>query len=311
MPPVLADPVGDRAQRLWLQPAGPPLRLAALLDETGPLKHLEVLRDSGQAHVEGRSELCDRCFTEGLTLGPRRHPAALSKAEAMRAYAVWRADDEAGGVSRQRGPNSAAIEALRSADPVMARLIDRLDPIDLATWRARWSLDSFGSLTRSIVGQQIATRAATAIFRRLQALIGDRDPAVAIAAASDAELRAVGLSAAKAASLRDLAARILDGRLDLGGLGELTDDEAHAQLTAVRGIGPWTADMFLLGQLGRPDVLPAADLGIRRAVQAAYALGRMPSETEVRRLGEAWRPNRSLATAYLYSSLWSQRPPQG
>ena len=202
--------------------------------------------------------------------------------------------------------DAARIEALRSSDPVMARLIDQLEPIDLATWRARWSLDRFGSLARAIVGQQIATGAASAIFGRLQALIADRDPAVAIAAASDPELRAVGLSAAKAASLRDLAARTLDGRLDLEKVGDLTDEEAHDQLTAVRGIGDWTADMFLLGQLGRPDVLPARDLGIRRAVQAAYDLDRVPDETEVRRLGEAWRPNRSLATAYLYSSLRTQ-----
>jgi DNA-3-methyladenine glycosylase II len=199
--------------------------------------------------------------------------------------------------------DAARIEALRSSDRVMARLIDQLEPIDLATWRARWSLDRFGSLARAIVGQQIATGAASAIFGRLQALIADRDPAVAIAAASDPELRAVGLSAAKAASLRDLAARTLDGRLDLEKVGNLTDDEAHDQLIAVRGIGDWTADMFLLGQLGRPDVLPAGDLGIRRAVQVAYELDRVPNETEVRRLGEAWRPNRSLATAYLYSSL--------
>ena len=195
------------------------------------------------------------------------------------------------------------MEALRAADPVMAGLIDRIAPIDLASWRARWSLDSFGSLARAIVGQQIATRAAAAIFGRLQALIGERDAPTAIAEASDTDLRAVGLSAAKAASLRDLAARTLDGRLDLGRMRDLTDDEAHAQLTAVRGIGSWTADMFLLGQLGRPDVLPAADLGIRRAVQAVFRLEQMPSEGEVRRLGEAWRPHRSLATAYLYASL--------
>jgi DNA-3-methyladenine glycosylase II len=209
----------------------------------------------------------------------------------------------------QDADNAKPVDALRSADPVMARLIDRLEPIDLTTWRARWSLDSFNALARSIVGQQIATRAATAIFGRLEAFIGNREPALAIQAASDAELRAVGLSAAKAASLRDLATRTSDGRLNLEKLSEVTDDQAHAQLTAVRGIGPWTADMFLLGQLGRPDVLPAADLGIRRAVQAAYGLNRMPSETEVRRLGEAWRPNRSLATAYLYSSLRSPAGP--
>jgi DNA-3-methyladenine glycosylase II len=185
----------------------------------------------------------------------------------------------------------------------MASLIDRIEPIDLATWRTRWALGPFEAIARAVVGQQIAVPAASAIFGRLQGLIGDRDPAVAVAEASDAELRAVGLSAAKAASLRDLAARTLDGRLELDRLDALSDDEARAQLTAVRGIGSWTADMFLLVQLGRPDVLPAGDLGIRHAVRAAYSMDRVPTENEVRGVGERWRPNRSLATAYLYSSL--------
>ena len=202
----------------------------------------------------------------------------------------------------------APVDALRASDPTLARLIDSVEPVDLATWRARWSLDAFSSLARAIVGQQIATRAAAAIFGRLQAFIGDRDPASAIAGATDVELRQIGLSGNKAASLRDLAARTLDGRLQLDRLEDLTDEEAHGQLTAVRGIGSWTADMFLLGQLGRPDILPAGDLGIRRAVQQAYDLEKMPSEGEVRRISEKWRPNRSLATAYLYSSLRSLVP---
>ena len=214
------------------------------------------------------------------------------------------ADPVSGAIPGKRSP----VDDLRSSDPVLARLIDRLEPIDLASWRGRWSLDSFGSLARAIVGQQIATAAASAIFGRLQALIGDREDAAAIASATDAELRAVGLSAAKMASLRDLAARTLDGRLQLERLGDMTDDEARTQLTAVRGIGSWTADMFLLGHLGRPDVLPAGDLGVRHAVQAAYGLDRVPSEEEVREIGEAWRPHRSLATAYLYSSLRSPGP---
>lgn len=200
-------------------------------------------------------------------------------------------------------------DALRASDPVMASLIDRVEPIDLATWRTRWTLGPFEGIARAVVGQQIAVSAASAIFGRLQALIGDRDPAHAVAEASDAELRAVGLSAAKAASLRDLAARTLDGRLELDRLDGLTDDEARAQLTAVRGIGSWTADMFLLVQLGRPDVLPAGDLGIRRAVRAAYEMDRVPTENEVRVVGEGWRPNCSLATAYLYSSLRAARDP--
>jgi DNA-3-methyladenine glycosylase II len=212
-------------------------------------------------------------------------------------------------MSDDEGDSRAPANALRAGDPILARLIDRLEPIDLADWRSRWSLDSFGSLARAIVGQQISTGAATSIFGRLQGLIGDRDAATAIVRASDPELRTVGLSSAKAASLRDLAARTLDGRLQLDRMHELTDDKARTQLTAVRGIGSWTADMFLLGQLGRPDVLPAGDLGLRHAVQSLYALDRVPSEGEVRRLGEAWRPYRSLATAYLYSSLRSVPSP--
>jgi DNA-3-methyladenine glycosylase II len=219
---------------------------------------------------------------------------------------------EGGSRSRSQAErnNAAAAAELRATDPVLARLIEALEPVDLASWRARWQLDPFRSLARAIVGQQIATRAATAIFDRLQILIGDRDPAAAIMDASDADLRTVGLSAAKAASLRDLAARTLDGRLELARLDQMTDDDARAQLVAVRGIGQWTADMFLLGQLGRPDILPAGDLGIRHAVKAAYGLDQVPTEAEVRGISEAWRPHRSLATAYLYSSLRTlPRPP--
>jgi DNA-3-methyladenine glycosylase II len=213
-------------------------------------------------------------------------------------------------MARRGADVSDDIDVLRRSDPVLARLIDSLEPVDLGQWRARWALDSFRALARSIVGQQIATRAATAIFERLQALIGDRDPASAIVDASDADLRAVGLSGAKAASLRDLAARTLDGRLELERLEHMTDDEARQQLTAVRGIGSWTADIFLLAQLGRPDILPAGDLGIRQAIQAAYGLDRVPSEGEVRALSEKWQPHRSLATAYLYSSLRSMTSPR-
>ncbi len=181
--------------------------------------------------------------------------------------------------------------------------------MDLASWRKRWALDPLGALARSIVGQQIATSAANAIFGRLQALIAEHDPARAIVDATDPALRAVGLSGAKAAALRDLAERTLDGRLALDRFETLTDDDAREQLTAVRGIGPWTADMFLLGQLGRPDILPAGDLGIRRAIQRAFDLDHLPSEREVRQITDGWQPNRSLATAYLYSSLWADREP--
>jgi DNA-3-methyladenine glycosylase II len=196
----------------------------------------------------------------------------------------------------------APVDALRRADPVLARVIDEVRPVDMEAWRARWAPgDRFGLLVRVIVGQQISARAATAIFARLRDLMGHAAPAAAVARASDDELRAVGLSRAKIASLRDLAERTLDGRLQLDDLDELPDDEVAAQLTAVRGIGPWTADLFLLGALRREDVLPAGDLRLRGVVRAAYGLDEVPSEREVRELGERWRPHRSLATAYLYS----------
>lgn len=195
------------------------------------------------------------------------------------------------------------IAALKTADPVLARLIDGVGHIDLAAWRGRWAAeDRFGVLRRAIVGQQISAGAARAIDERLRALIGDRPGARAIDEASDEALRAAGLSRNKIASLRDLAERTLDGRLALDRIDRLSDEQALSELTAVRGIGPWTAEMFLLGALGREDVLPSADLRLRRAVRDAYGLDRVPSPHEVEELGERWRPYRSLATAYLYSA---------
>ena len=211
-------------------------------------------------------------------------------------------------VARSRRSTAAPVDGLRASDPTLARLIESLEPVDLATWRARWSLDPFSSLARAIVGQQIATRAAAAIFGRLQAFIRDRDPARLSRVQPTSSFARSGCPATRRPRCAISPARTLDGRLALDRLEDLSDEEAHEQLTAVRGIGSWTADMFLLGQLGRPDILPAGDLGIRRAVQQAYDLEKMPSEGEVRRISEAWRPNRSLATAYLYSSLRSLVP---
>ena len=208
------------------------------------------------------------------------------------------------------GPADGPLDALRRADPVLGRIIDEASPVAMDSWRARWAPgDRFGMLARVITGQQISARAATAIFARLRDLMGHDAPADAIARASDEELRAAGLSRGKIASLRDLAERTLDGRLALDDLDALPDDEVAAQLVAVRGIGPWTADLFLLGALGREDVLPAADLRLRSVVRAAYGLDEMPTEREVRELGERWRPHRSLATAYLYS--WRRDPRSG
>ena len=194
------------------------------------------------------------------------------------------------------------MEALRSADPVLRELIDRVGPLDLSTWRDRWPRDPFALLARSIVGQQISTAAAGAIFGRLRDAMQPDFTAHGVAQASDETLLAAGLSRAKLASLRDLSARIVRGDLQIDRLSLLSDDEVRRQLTAVRGIGPWTAELFLLA-LGRDDALPAADVGLRRAVRAAFDLDHLPSGAEVEALGESWRPYRSLAAAYLYTSL--------
>nr|MDQ3588476.1 hypothetical protein [Actinomycetota bacterium] len=137
-----------------------------------------------------------------------------------------------------------------------------------------------------------------------EAMFGDRAPTPAELLAADAdEVRGVGLSRRKVAYLRDLAEHVEDGRLELDRLADLSDDEVVAQLTAVKGLGEWTAHMFLIFHLGRPDVLPVGDLGIRNAAALAYDLEAPPKPDELRELAEAWRPHRSLASLYLWRSL--------
>jgi DNA-3-methyladenine glycosylase II len=153
------------------------------------------------------------------------------------------------------------------------------------------------------VGQQISGFAAQAIFNRLLALVGNPPDPKRLLVASDDELRAVGLSRAKTTYLRDLAQRVDSGQLDLDHLDQLSADEVRQQLMAVRGLGRWAADLFLLIQLQDPDVLPAGDLGIRRAIRRLYNLDALPTIGDVDRLGQRWRPHRSLATIYLYRYL--------
>ena len=197
-----------------------------------------------------------------------------------------------------------ALEQLRAADPVLAALIATHGPLDVEARRRGRPADAYGGLVRSIVGQQLSTKAARAIYERLTALFDGRTPSPAELLAVDPEtIRGVGLSRAKVAYLRDLAARVLAGELELDRLSELADEEVSSQLVAVKGLGQWTADMFLLFHLGRPDVLPVGDLGVRRAAERAYGLGALPSAAELTALAEPWRPHRSLASLYLWRSL--------
>jgi DNA-3-methyladenine glycosylase II len=187
----------------------------------------------------------------------------------------------------------------------MAALIERYEePAGVLARRGLRPADAYGALVRSILGQQISTKAAKAIFGRLTDKFGDRTPTPAeLLATAPEELRGVGLSRMKVVFLRDLAEHVEDGRLDLERLPELPDEEVLAQLTQVKGLGPWTAHVFLIFHLGRPDVLPVGDLGIRRAVQVEYGLGELPDVPGLERLAAQWRPWRTLACLYLWRSL--------
>jgi DNA-3-methyladenine glycosylase II len=197
-----------------------------------------------------------------------------------------------------------ALAALRAADPVMARLIDANGAAvrkDLGRERPR---DAYGTLVRAIVGQQLSSKAAATIHKRVLDLFDGHTPTPRQLLEVDAELlREAGLSRAKAAYLRDLAQHVEDRELELERLPELPDEEVAAQLTAIKGLGQWTADMFLMFHLGRPDVLPVGDQGIRRAMQVEYGLRKLPDAQRMRKLARPWRPYRTLACLYLWSSL--------
>lgn len=200
------------------------------------------------------------------------------------------------------------VERLAGSDPVMAALIERIGEIDLETRLRRRSeerpADAYGALLRAIVGQQLSTKAARTIYMRVLDLFDGRTPAPEeLLEASEESLRGAGLSGRKVEYIRDLAGHVLSGELELHRLDELSDEEVIEELVAVRGLGRWTAEMFLLFHLERPDVLSGGDLGIRKAIQIEYDLEEMPAAERVIEIGEPWRPNRSLASLYLWESL--------
>jgi DNA-3-methyladenine glycosylase II len=189
-------------------------------------------------------------------------------------------------------------------DKVLRRVMEEQGPIHPEIDRRGSRPDPWEALARAIVGQQLSTRAAASIWSKLLAIFGGQMPTPEQFLRRRREtLRKAGLSNAKVEYLRDLAARIKDGRLDLGRLGELSDEDVCAELVQVKGIGRWSAEMFLIFHLGRRDVVSAGDLGIRRAIQVAYGLDELPGPEEIDRIGEAWRPHRTLAGLYLWRSL--------
>lgn len=195
-----------------------------------------------------------------------------------------------------------ARRALMRRDPVLGAAIRQIGPCGMAD---RQRKDHLSALVGSIVSQQLSTKAAATIFGRFTALFPDNHipSAGAIAAIDDATLRSVGLSGQKVGYLRDLSARIADRRLDLDELETLPDELVIERLTAVKGFGRWTAEMFLMFRLHRPDILPVGDLGIQNAIQRLYRLRKRPNPTRMTKLGEAWKPYRSVASWYLWQTL--------
>ncbi len=195
---------------------------------------------------------------------------------------------------------------LRRADPVLARLIDDFGgPLPLERDARGRPDDLYGALVRSIAGQQLSVKAAAAIWRKLLDRFDGRTPTPAEILADDPEaLRAAaGFSRAKVAYLRSLAEHVESGELRLEALDALPDEDVIAALTAVKGIGEWTAHMFLMFTLHRPDVLPVGDLGVRNAVRREYGLGALPSPADLTAIAEPWRPHRTRACLYLWRSL--------
>jgi DNA-3-methyladenine glycosylase II len=199
-----------------------------------------------------------------------------------------------------------ARDHLRTADPVLARLIAARPDFDPRQWMTELPpMDLFGALLFQIAGQQLSVAATRRTLARIEARFGGRLPSAADVLGTDpAQFRDAGLSWRKVSTLRELAERLSDGRLDPDMLAALPDDELISLLTEIPGIGPWTVQGALIIALGREDVVLPGDLALRKAVRAAYRLDHLPTEEEVLVIAEKWRPYRSLATAYLFSAAF-------
>ncbi len=204
----------------------------------------------------------------------------------------------------------AAVAHLRGSDPVLARIMDGVGPFTLEPREG-----TFRMLSRAIFFQQLAGPAARAIMNRVLGTLGADEEGwyepQQLLTATEEQLRTAGLSRQKTVYVRDLAEKFTSGELSEDGFHELDDEEVIRRVSAVKGIGRWTGEMFLIFSLGRPDVLPVDDLGVRRGMQIAYGLPDLPKPDEMRRVAEPWRPYRSAGTWYMWRSLGVALPEQG
>ena len=213
---------------------------------------------------------------------------------------------------RKRAPRADpdAREFLRKADPVLARLIDARQDFRPRAWMDELPpLDAFATLVFQIAGQQLSVQSTRAIISRLQQHFGGHMPSPAELLAADVQvLRESGFSARKSDTLRALAQRFVDGRLNQEAFAAMSDQEIEAALIDVPGIGPWTARGFLLVALDRPDVFLSGDLALRRTIKREYELDHVPTDQELIELSDRWRPYRSLAVSYLFASEYGEQP---
>ena len=256
------------------------------------------------AHYQGGLVGLDRCSPRRRT----RHRcigAGRSGIGVGRAMTTSHRAPSARAPARRADASVNPYDVLAAGNPVLRDVVARHGRPDPFHWPvlAAAGSDRFAGLVLHIVSQQISTTAALAIFARIEAAASSLPTPDAVTALGLDGLRGCGLSYAKAASLLDVSRRVRDGSLVLDRLDAVSDEQALAQLTAARGIGPWTAQMFLIHQLRRPDVLPAGDLGIRHAVQAQWRQDALPEAQQVAELGVAWSPYRTYAAALLWASL--------
>jgi 3-methyladenine DNA glycosylase/8-oxoguanine DNA glycosylase len=191
-----------------------------------------------------------------------------------------------------------AVNHLKKCDPVLRSIIERVGP-----FRMEYGPAEFHSLAEAIVYQQLNGRAAVTIFNRFAALAGEPLTPAGILKLTDEQLRGVGLSKQKSAYLKDLAAKTASGQLDFARLPELSDEEVIEHLTQVKGIGVWTAHMFLMFSLRRPNVLPTGDYGVQMAVKKHYKKRKLPKPKDMEKIARAWEPYRSVACWYMWRSL--------
>jgi DNA-3-methyladenine glycosylase II len=191
-----------------------------------------------------------------------------------------------------------ALNHLKKSDPILRAIIERVGPC-----RMEFGLPEFCSLAEAIVYQQLNGKAAVTIFKRFAALAGEPLTPDGILRLSDEQLRRVGLSKQKSAYLKDLAAKTASGELDFARLSGLTDDEVIEHLTQVKGVGVWTAHMFLMFSLRRPNVLPTGDYGVQVAIRKHYKKRKLPKPRDMEKIAKAWEPYRSVACWYMWRSL--------